>query len=265
VSWCRRCCWRCAEKIVKAFGDQLPALCEKCFVARKLQHCGLCGNTLCVERGHARLFNQGGEIIHWRFVTDGAIGFAADESQIGDVVRFARLVSALEHGLGEDVVELQLVLRARMVVRDDQVRAPVFGPGGAKSEEHGFEQRAALIAALQFFRHNIQPPHLLPEAFNQLLGTVILFQDSQVLSACGTGSNVIPMLVKGLTNQFANVRNEAANDLTSDLGKKFPEQRKLAVPFLVKLLADPDSDARATATNALQEIDPQAAAKAGIK
>jgi HEAT repeat protein len=105
----------------------------------------------------------------------------------------------------------------------------------------------------------------LPELRIIMEGTNEDFALYAMMSACGTGSNAIPMLVKGLTNQFANVRNEAANDLTSDLGKKFPEQRKLAVPFLVKLLADPDSDVRATATNALQEIDPQAAPKAGIK
>jgi HEAT repeat protein len=105
----------------------------------------------------------------------------------------------------------------------------------------------------------------LPELRIIMQGTNEDFALYAMMSACGTGSNAIPMLVNGLTNQFANVRNEAANDLTSDLGKKFPEQRKLAVPFLVKLLADPDSDVRATATNALQEIDPQAAPKAGIK
>jgi HEAT repeat protein len=38
-----------------------------------------------------------------------------------------------------------------------------------------------------------------------------------------------------------------------------------AVPALIKFLADPDNDVRVSATNALNSIDPQAAAKAGVK
>ena len=87
-----------------------------------------------------------------------------------------------------------------------------------------------------------------------------------MMSACGTGSNAIPILLKGLTNQFANVRGEAASALTSgDLGAQFPDLRKQAIPFLVKLLNDPDENVRMNATNELKELDSAAAAKAGIK
>jgi HEAT repeat protein len=87
-----------------------------------------------------------------------------------------------------------------------------------------------------------------------------------MIATCGTGSNAIPFLIKGLTNQFANVRNLAANALTSDdLGGQFPEQRKEAIPLLVKLLNDPDDDVRMNATNQLKQMNPAAAAKAGIK
>jgi hypothetical protein len=86
-----------------------------------------------------------------------------------------------------------------------------------------------------------------------------------LISTCGTGSNAIPFLIRGLTNQFANVRNEAATILTSDLGNRFPEQRRQAIPFFVKLLEDTDEDVRMNATNQLKQIDPVAAARAGIK
>lgn len=86
-----------------------------------------------------------------------------------------------------------------------------------------------------------------------------------MIATCGTGSNAMPFLIKGLTNQFANVRGQAANTLMEGVGDKFPEQRKQAIPLFVKLLNDPDDDVRLNATNQLKEIDPVAAAKAGIK
>ena len=86
-----------------------------------------------------------------------------------------------------------------------------------------------------------------------------------MLATLGTGSNAMPYLIKGLTNQFPDVRNEAANTLTEGVGDKFPEQRKQAIPLFIKLLSDPDEDVRLNATNQLKQIDPAAAAKAGIK
>ena len=86
-----------------------------------------------------------------------------------------------------------------------------------------------------------------------------------MLASCGTGSNAVPILIKGLTNQFPDVRNEAAHYLTDGPCAQFPEQRKQAIPLFVKLLDDPDDDIRGNATNELKEIDPEAAAKAGIK
>jgi HEAT repeat protein len=86
-----------------------------------------------------------------------------------------------------------------------------------------------------------------------------------MIATCGTGSNAMPFLIKGLTNSFANVRGQAANILMEGVGDKFPEQRKQAIPLFVKLLNDPDDDVRMNATNQLKEIDSAAAAKAGIK
>jgi hypothetical protein len=86
-----------------------------------------------------------------------------------------------------------------------------------------------------------------------------------MLATVGTGSNAMPILFKGLTNQFPEVRGVAANNLADGIGKDFPALRRQAVPFFVKLLCDPDDDVRLSATNQLKEIDPAAAAKAGIK
>ena len=86
-----------------------------------------------------------------------------------------------------------------------------------------------------------------------------------MIATCGTGSNAMPFLIKGLTNQFVSVRSEAANILTEGVGDKFPEQRKQAIPLFIKLLNDPDDDVRMNATNQFKQIDPTAAAKAGIK
>lgn len=86
-----------------------------------------------------------------------------------------------------------------------------------------------------------------------------------MIASLGTGSNAMPFLIKGITNQFANVRSLAANTLMEGVGDKFPEQRKQAIPLFVKLLNDPDDDIRLNATNQLKQIDPAAAAKAGIK
>lgn len=86
-----------------------------------------------------------------------------------------------------------------------------------------------------------------------------------MLATCGTGSNAVPILIEGLTNQFPEVRNEAAVLLTDGPLAQFADLRKPAIPLFVKLLKDPDKNVRMNATNELKQIDPEAAAKAGIK
>jgi HEAT repeat protein len=85
-----------------------------------------------------------------------------------------------------------------------------------------------------------------------------------MIATLGTGTNAIPCLLKGLTNQFPDVRSEAAHFI-AEWGAQFPDQQKLAVPSMIRLLSDPDENVRKNATNDLMEVDPQAAAKAGIK
>ena len=114
---------------------------------------------------------------------------------------------------------------------------------------------------------------LLGEQAKPALPELWMFMDSTnreialtaMIATYGTGSNAMPFLIKGLTNQFADVRNEAANNLTDGIGKQFPELRRQAMPLFVELLNDPDEDVRGNATNQLKEIDPEAASKAGIK
>jgi HEAT repeat protein len=85
-----------------------------------------------------------------------------------------------------------------------------------------------------------------------------------MISTLGTGTNAMPCLLKGFTSRFPDVRSEAAHFIT-EWGAQFPEQQKQAVPYVTKLLEDPDEQVRTSATNDLWELDPQAAAKAGIK
>jgi len=85
-----------------------------------------------------------------------------------------------------------------------------------------------------------------------------------MIATLGTGADAMSCLMEGLTNRFPSVRSEAANFLTQ-FGAQYPEERKRAIPLMVGLLSDPDRDVRMNATNELKEIDPQAAAKAGVK
>ena len=84
-------------------------------------------------------------------------------------------------------------------------------------------------------------------------------------ASLGTGSNAVPFLIKGLTNSFPDVRNQAAEIVSGDFSNKFPDLRKSAIPLFVKLLNDPDEDVRGNATNELRAMDPTAAALTGIK
>lgn len=100
--------------------------------------------------------------------------------------------------------------------------------------------------------------------------TTLMGSDDRDLAMCamlatvGTGADAIPSVISGLTNRFPDVRDEAASEL-AELGAQFPEQSKTAVPFLLKLINDTDRYVRIAATNGLKQIDPKAAAQAGIK
>ena len=84
-------------------------------------------------------------------------------------------------------------------------------------------------------------------------------------SASNMGADGVKCLVKGLTNQHSDVRSEAAHFLGEGPATNFPEQRKPAIPVLIKLLSDTNEFVRMNAANAIKEIDPRAAAQAGVK
>jgi HEAT repeat protein len=85
-----------------------------------------------------------------------------------------------------------------------------------------------------------------------------------MVATLGTGVDAVACLMKGLTNRHAIVRNEAAHFLT-EWGARFPEARKQAIPYVIKLLNDTDEYVRMSATNELKELDARAAAREGIK
>lgn len=86
-----------------------------------------------------------------------------------------------------------------------------------------------------------------------------------MVASLGAGTNAIPLLAKGLTNQFADVRSEAAHNLTEGIADRFPEHRKEIISLLTNLLNDPDPDVRLSVKDDLQEMNPTNVAKAKIK
>jgi HEAT repeat protein len=85
-----------------------------------------------------------------------------------------------------------------------------------------------------------------------------------MIATCGMGADSIGCLIQGLTNRHDIVRAEAAHFLEDSFGARFPVECKRAVPFIIVLLSDASESVRMSATNALREIDPAAAAKAGV-
>jgi HEAT repeat protein len=70
----------------------------------------------------------------------------------------------------------------------------------------------------------------------------------------------VPLLIKTLRDPDASVRGAAACSL-----RDFGARAKAAVPALLELLKDDDEYARGAAAEALGQIDPEAAAKAGVQ
>lgn len=70
----------------------------------------------------------------------------------------------------------------------------------------------------------------------------------------------MPLLTIALHDPDASVRGAAASSL-----KAFGGEAEGAVPALLELLKDNDEYARGVAAKALEQIDPEAATKAGVK
>jgi HEAT repeat protein len=76
----------------------------------------------------------------------------------------------------------------------------------------------------------------------------------------GIGVESIPVLTKALTNTHACARESAARVLGL-----FGAKAQGAVPALVRCTKDEDESVRSFAAFALKQVDPEAAAKAGVK
>jgi hypothetical protein len=78
-------------------------------------------------------------------------------------------------------MELQLVLGARVRQGDGQVRAPVHGTSRAECEEHGLEECAPLIPAIELLRGHVQPSDLRAQPLDQVVGAAAIPERGDVL------------------------------------------------------------------------------------
>lgn len=169
------------QKRVQPLSDQPPPFRQESLVALHGEQIGVSGDALALEGlltiGLSHLWEVEGRLLG----TDLAVGLAADEGEVGDVIGLPGGGSALENSLGEDVVELQLVGIAHMAEGDDEVGMPIAGGGGLKGQEHRLEQGAALISTFQLLRGDIQPTHLRPQPIQQFLEAPAIAEDLEVL------------------------------------------------------------------------------------
>lgn len=135
-------------------------------------------------------------------------------------------------------------------------------PFGIRSPVSGIVQVEAMCAFI-VLGENATPA--LPQLRMFMDGTNGDLAVRAMMATCGTGSNAIPFFINGLTNQFADVRNESANYISQNFTNQFLGQRDRVIPLFVKLLDDPNENVRMNATNELKQIAPEAAVKAAIK
>jgi hypothetical protein len=76
-------------------------------------------------------------------------------------------------------------------------------------------------------------------------------------ASLGMGTNAIRILGKGLSNQFPDVRSEAAHNLAEAIAGRFPERRQEVISLLTSRLNDPDANVRRSITGYLEEIKSQ--------
>jgi hypothetical protein len=155
-----------AEEDIEPLGDYCPPLHEKCLVRLDLEQRAFRGNALYVKGYMPDLRNEWWKVVYRGFITNGTVRRTTNEGQVGNVVSFAGCIGILEHCFGENVVELQPVLHARVVECNGQVGPPILCPGGAESQEHSLEQGAALVAACQFGWCDVETPDLQTQAVN---------------------------------------------------------------------------------------------------
>jgi hypothetical protein len=159
-------------------------------------------------------------------------------------------VDAIQH-IGTNAIP---ALLARLVYTEP--------PFGLRSPVSGTVQVEAICAFIVLGENAIPA---LPQLRMFMDGTNGDLAVRAMMATCGTGSNAIPFFISGLTNQFADVRNEAANYISQNFTNQFLGQRDQLAPLFAKLLDDPDEFVRMNATNELKQIAPETAVKAGVK
>jgi HEAT repeat protein len=156
------------------------------------------------------------------------------------------------------------VSRALIAVGPDATRTaiPAFLRGTASS--NFFVRKFAVRALAQV--HD-EPSLVVPALAKSLRDTNVSIRASAASGLGVFGSEVrqaiplaVPVLIKALRDPDDSVRGTAAGSL-----KAFGAEAKGAVPALLELLKDEDEYARGAAAEALGQIDPEAAARAGVK
>jgi HEAT repeat protein len=156
------------------------------------------------------------------------------------------------------------VSRALIAIGPDATRTaiPAFLRGAANSNL--LVRKFAVRALAQV--HD-EPSLVVPALAKSLSDTNVAIRASAAWGLGGFGREVRqavplagPVLIKALGDPDGSVRGSAACSL-----KAFGAEAKQAVPALLELLKDEDEYARGAAAEALGQIDPEAAAKAGVK
>lgn len=88
------------------------------YLSESLEHQNLC----------SILHDQWREVRQRCLVANSAVGLAADERKVRNIVRLSWRVAVLQLRLRKNVMKLQLVMRARMLQRDIEVRTPILLP-----------------------------------------------------------------------------------------------------------------------------------------
>lgn len=122
-------------------------------------------------------------------------------------------------------------------------------------------QRLPIIRAIQAVE--MFPIAALPE-FLKIAETGEGFEQSAVNGIFSSMDAFHELTVPMLADELSSPNNEARAASAKFLGR-FEHAAQAAVPSLLKALQDSDMVVREAATNALRHIDPEAAAKAGIK
>jgi len=81
----------------------------------------------------------------------------------------------------------------------------------------------------------------------------------------GRTNDIVPILTSGLKDHYTYYHNNEIRQLAAETLGEMRSGARSAVPDLVTALPDPQPAVRAAVTNALKQIDPEAAAKFGVK